>query len=265
MIKFSRICTRAALITSVSIFHYIFTTTHAISADISAFSFYESPSAPIKIDNAKVKYSVASAGLESRWSNRFGEVGVRIGAAYNPKESASMTASGRTAELQGPVSGNYGRLDLVARPFEFKGYIPVLAVAHEAFDFHSDELTGTEVLPLLGRTALIASVDGEMQNSMIYLGVRKQFPSLTWIKAEAGYSRWNYSFSATGRGTGEEGGTVLPPPVHASTTSTDPFYRIEFGTEILGQDLSLYYQQRELSSLSKQTLNRFGLNLIFRF
>ena len=258
MIKFSRICTRASLIIFASIFHVIFTTNPAKSADISVFSFYESPSAPIKIDNTTVKYSVASAGLESRWSNGFGEVGVRIGGAYNPDEQASMSVAGRTIQMQGPVSGNYGRLDLVARPFEYKGYTPELAVAHEAFDFDSDKLTGAE-----GAFSLTGSVDGTMYNSMISIRLKKQFSNLTWIKTEVGYSQWNYSFTSSGVAKSQK--ITARMNKDASATSDDPFYRIEFGTEILGQDLSLYYQQRELSSLSKQTLNRFGLNLIFQF
>ena len=258
MLKFSRIHSRAALITSISIFHYIFTSTQAISADISAFSFYESPSAPIKIDNTTVKYTVASAGLESRWSNKFGEMGVRIGAAYNPQEQASMSVAGRTIQMQGPVSGNYGRLDLVARPFEFKGYTPELAVAHESFDFDSDKLTGSE-----GAFSLTGTVDGTMHNSMISLRVKKQFSNLIWIKTEIGYSRWHYSFDSSGVATSQAFTARMNKD--ASTTSDDPFYRIDFGTKILSQDLSLYYQQRELSALSKQTLERVGLNLLFRF
>jgi hypothetical protein len=258
MKKFSVFYVRTTPLLSLCALTALFVASHLRAADISTFAFFESPSKPIEINDVTVKYKVAAAGLEARWANHFGSVGLRVGAGYNPEERATMSVAGRAIEMKGPVVGNYGRIELVAHPVKFSRVTPELALAHEAFDFSSDSLTGSR-----GDFDLTGSVAGTKHNSAISLRLKTELFNNMTGRAEMGYSRWNYDFSSHGVATSAN--LTARTSKDGSQMSDDPYYRLELGGKFLGQDLSFFYQTRQLSSQSGNTLTRYGANLTFRF
>ena len=226
----------------------------AIAAEISSFVFYEQPEQPLVLDGVSVKYKVAAAGLDARWSNNLGELAIRVGVGYNPNESATYSG----IKMSGPVQATYASSDISTHPYDLYIASPVLRLKLEYFDFHSNNLTGA-----YGNDNVTGTVAGTLINSSVSGHVEYTVAEKNSFGLEAGYDIWQYQFDSEG--------VILRPNLAARSrktakaTSIDPFISFTLATEIFGFPLQGFYKVKELSNVASTKVERIGLSLQLNF
>lgn len=225
-----------------------------IAAEVSGFLFYEQPEQRLVLDGVSVKYKVAAAGLESRWSNNLGELAIRVGVGYNPEESATYSG----IKMSGPVQATYASGEISTHPFDLYIASPLLSLRTEYFDFHSDNLTGA-----YGNDTVTGTVAGTLINSSVSGRAEYTFAEKNSFGLEAGYDIWQYQFDSEG--------VIRRPNITARSrktakaTSIDPFISFKLETEIFGFPLQGFYKVKELSNVASIKVERIGLSLQLNF
>jgi len=226
----------------------------AIAAEISSFVFYEQPEQRLVLDGVSVKYKVAAAGLDARWSNNLGELAIRVGVGYNPNESATYSG----IKMSGPVQATYASGEISTHPYDLYIASPVLSLKLEYFDFHSNNLTGA-----YGNDNVTGTVAGTLINSSVSGRVEYTVAEKNSFGLEAGYDIWQYQFDSEG--------VILRPNLTARSrktakaTSIDPFISFKLATEIFGFPLQGFYKVKKLSNVSSTKVERIGLSLQLKF
>jgi hypothetical protein len=226
----------------------------AIAAEISSFVFYEQPEQRLVLDGVSVKYKVAAAGLDARWSNNLGELAIRVGVGYNPNESATYSG----IKMSGPVQATYVSGEISTHPYDLYIASPVLSLKTEYFDFHSNDLTGA-----YGNDNVTGTVAGTLINASVSGRVEYTVAEKNSFGLEAGYDIWQYQFDSEG--------VILRPNLTARSrktakaTSIDPFISFKLATEIFGFPLQGFYKVKKLSNVSSTKVERIGLSLQLKF
>lgn len=226
----------------------------AIAAEISSFVFYEQPEQRLVLDGVSVKYKVAAAGLDARWSNNLGELAIRVGVGYNPNESATYSG----VNMSGPVQATYASGEISTHPYDLYIASPVLSLKTEYFDFHSNDLTGA-----YGNDNVTGTVAGTLINASVSGRVEYTVAEKNSLGLEAGYDIWQYQFDSEG--------VILRPNLTARSrktakaTSIDPFISFKLATEIFGFPLQGFYKVKKLSNVSSTKVERIGLSLQLNF
>ena len=226
----------------------------AITAEISSFVFYEQPEQRLVLDGVSVKYKVAAAGLDARWSNNLGELAIRVGVGYNPNESATYSG----IKMSGPVQATYASGEISTHPYDLYIASPVLSLKTEYFDFHSNDLTG-----VYENYNVTGTVAGTLINSSVSGRVEYTVAEKNSLGLEAGYDIWQYQFDSEG--------VILRPNLTARSrktakaTSIDPFISFKLATEIFGFPLQGFYKVKKLSNVSSTKVERIGLSLQLKF
>jgi len=226
----------------------------AIAAEISSFVFYEQPEQRLVLDGVSVKYKVAAAGLDARWSNNLGELAIRVGVGYNPNESATYSG----IKMSGPVQATYASGEISTHPYDLYIASPVLSLKTEYFDFHSNDLTGA-----YGNDNVTGTVAGTLINASVSGRVEYTVAEKNSLGLEAGYDIWQYQFDSEG--------VIFRPNLTARSrktakaTSIDPFISFKLATEIFGFPLQGFYKVKKLSNVSSTKVERIGLSLQLKF
>jgi hypothetical protein len=226
----------------------------AVAAEISSFVFYEQPAQRLVLDGVSVKYKVGAAGLTSRWSSDLGELTIRLGVGYNPKESASYSG----IKMSGPVEATYASGEISTNPYDIYFASPVLSLRTEYFDFQSDDLTGA-----YGSDKVTGTVAGTLINSSFSGRVKYSVAEKSAVGLEAGYDIWQYQFDS--EGVIQRPNITAKSRKTAKTTSIDPFISFKIETEVFGFPFEGFYKVKKLSNVASTKVERIGFNLQLNF